>query len=90
MREYTPPRPVGSSPAARYFQAVWDRVFGGQFPFQETPNARWSRSRDGYAVTVSPARGGGGGDEIEIQSCTTGKTYLVRGREKPEAEEEEA
>ena len=50
MDNYSPRRPVGISPFARFMQSVWDRLHGGQFPFHDTDTVKWDRSRTGYAA----------------------------------------
>lgn len=55
-----PPRPTGSSAAARFQQAVWDALFSGQPTVRQVPNAKVSRTTRGMIVEPT-AKGGGGG-----------------------------
>lgn len=49
---YTPRRPSGDDEEARFHQAVWDVLFGGQFPFVNTEQAAWSHGPQGYWPTL--------------------------------------
>ena len=82
---YIPKRPVGDTAEARFMQAVWDAVWGGDFPFINTPQVQWTRGQKGYIpnVNINPGTGGAGNLEIEICQPDTGetRTYLVRGKD---------
>lgn len=55
---YIPPRPVGESAEAVFHQAVWDAIFGGDFPFIDQPHCLWNRTSQGYYPTIKPPKGG--------------------------------
>ena len=56
---YIPRRPVGISAAAVFMQAVWDYLWGNQFPFTDTDTIKWDRTSRGYAANLVPQRNGG-------------------------------
>lgn len=41
--------------------AVWDLLWGGKFPFQDTDTVKWTRGPNGYAADAKASGGSGSG-----------------------------
>jgi len=66
---YIPKRPVGDTAEARFMQAVWDAVWGGDFPFINTPQVQWTTGQKGYIANVQSGTSGPGGTLVYIKAC---------------------
>jgi hypothetical protein len=61
-KTYIPPKPSGQSPRQMARRAIWDLLFGGMFPFIDTPSVKWDRGAGGYAANAKiPPSGGASG-----------------------------
>lgn len=72
MKTFIPPRPGpgsdGDSSELRFYQAVWDVIWGGKFPFVSTDTVRWSTGQQGYWAEAA-RRSGGKAAEAVITQC---------------------
>lgn len=72
--DYRPPRPVGDTSAIRFFQGVWDMLWGGKFPFIDQPGiCEWSRTTQGYypRLTTPKGRSAPAGSAVKMFKITS-------------------
>jgi hypothetical protein len=64
MRNFTPSRPTGDNPEARFMQAVWDAVFGAASKLNSSSTVKVSRTSKGTSFTAAAGSPGGGSSNL--------------------------
>jgi hypothetical protein len=49
--------------------AVWELLFNGKFPFQDSDTIKWNRGPDGYSARATPPSAPGGAKGIGLLFC---------------------